>query len=102
MKSQTNGDLEQAILRSLRQGDLYSLEIIEAIKSHHRIGLGSLYLMLHKLEKKGYVASYWGEDRPVERNRARRKYYRLTETGREVLCLSESSTSTGMINIPKT
>ena len=87
-------DLEQIILRPLLQGDLYSLQIIRAIEEvtrYRRIQVNRLYPKLHKLEKTGYIASYWGKDQPVERNGARRKYYRLTETGREVLYLSEST-----------
>ena len=86
-------ELHKIIMQALLQNDLYSLEIVKAIKeiSDRRVEVGSLYPMLHKLEKMGYIASYWGKDRPVERNGERRKYYRLTETGKEVLCPSEST-----------
>ncbi len=42
---------------------------------------GSLYPALHRLEDRGWVASFWGTS---ESNR-RARYYRLTPAGREQL-----------------
>jgi DNA-binding PadR family transcriptional regulator len=46
-----------------------------------QVGQGSLYPALHRLEKKGLIASEWRES---ENNR-RAKYYELTRSGRRQL-----------------
>jgi PadR family transcriptional regulator PadR len=82
--------VEEEILTVLTGGrSLYGLEIItaveEATKGRRRLGFGSLYPALHKLEKKSFLKSEWGDDKPEERGGARRKYYRLTALGQRVL-----------------
>ena len=47
---------------------------------------GSLYPALHRLEDRGWIASFWGTS---ETNR-RARYYRLTPAGRQQL-VSETS-----------
>lgn len=80
---------EELILTSLISQDLYGLQVVEAIEEvsggEYKIGVGSLYPKLHKLEKQGMVKSYWGEDRPEERKGARRKYYKITGLGQQKL-----------------
>jgi DNA-binding PadR family transcriptional regulator len=46
-----------------------------------RVGQGSLYPALHRLEAQGWVSSEWG----ASDNNRRAKYYRLTATGRKQL-----------------
>ena len=46
-----------------------------------RVGQGSLYPALHKLEQNGWIDAKWGES---ENNR-RAKYYSLTRAGRKAL-----------------
>jgi PadR family transcriptional regulator PadR len=46
-----------------------------------RVGQGSLYPALHKLEQQGWIDAEWG---PSENNR-RAKYYKLTASGRKAL-----------------
>jgi len=68
---------------------LYGLEIKKAVadatNGRRRIGFGSLYPALHELEKKGWVKSHWGDERPAERGGARRKYYKITGLGERAL-----------------
>lgn len=82
-------NLEELIMTALLNHELYGLQIAKAIEEvsngEKKIGVGSLYPKLHKLEKKGYIKSHWGEDRPEERNGARRRYYKLTGLGSDVL-----------------
>lgn len=82
-------NLEELIMTALLNHELYGLQIARAIEEvsngEKKIGVGSLYPKLHKLEKKGYINSHWGDDRPEERNGARRKYYKLTGLGSDVL-----------------
>ncbi len=81
--------LEEYVLILLTQRELYGLEIIEALQTvtegRRRIGFGSLYPTLHKLEKRGLVQARWGEDTPQERQGARRKYYCITGQGQLAL-----------------
>jgi DNA-binding PadR family transcriptional regulator len=92
MPSQENFDLsalEEDIMTVLDFHELYGLQIIKAIEEasggKRRLGVGSVYPTLHRLEKKGFVTSKWGDDRPEERGGARRKYYEITALGRNVL-----------------
>lgn len=81
--------LEEDLLTVLNFHELYGLQIIKAIEEasegKRSLGVGSLYPTLHRLEKKGFVTSKWGDDRPEERTGARRKYYEITGLGRQVL-----------------
>jgi DNA-binding PadR family transcriptional regulator len=79
MPSQENFDLsalEEDIMTVLDFHELYGLQIIKAIEEasggKRRLGVGSVYPTLHRLEKKGFVTSKWGDDRPEERGGARK------------------------------
>jgi DNA-binding PadR family transcriptional regulator len=74
--------------------ELYGLAIIDTIekasKGKRKIGPNTLYPTLRRMEstEKGYVNSRWGDERPeelVERGGARRRYYKLTDKGRDAL-----------------
>lgn len=85
--------LEEDILTVLLGRPLYGLlvsrAITEASNGIRQIGVGSLYPTLRRLEKKGFVTSYWeGEGTEPEGNRrggARRRYYKITPGGSKVL-----------------
>ena len=85
--------LEEDLLTLLCGRELYGLEIIEAMKTasdgQRSLGVGSLYPMLHKMEKKGFVRSWWGEETPEERGHARRRYYTVTGLGQRVLAATQ-------------
>ena len=85
--------LEEDLLTLLIGRELYGLEIIEATKTvsggKRSIGIGSLYPTLHKMEKKGLVRSWWGEETPEERSHARRRYYTATGLGERVLMATQ-------------
>ena len=78
------GHINTIILRSLYDGDKYGYEIIAEIerKSHGQYTLKqpSLYSALKRLEKDGYVTSYWGGSV----SGGRRKYFSLTESGKAI------------------
>ena len=46
---------------------------------------GSLYPALHRLEDRGWIASFWG----TSENNRRARYYRLTPSGRKKLVEQE-------------
>lgn len=73
------------ILSILSQGDSYGYEIIHQVRERSENLLewadGMLYPILHRLENRGLIASYWGKA-PTGR---KRKYYRLLESGQTEL-----------------
>jgi transcriptional regulator len=75
------GTLDMLVLKALQLGPLHGWGITERLEqgSAHvlRIGQGSLYPALYRLERQGLVASEW---RTTENNR-RARYYRLTRDG---------------------
>jgi PadR family transcriptional regulator PadR len=82
--------LQEEIIMTLLVGrELYGLELMKAIEEATegklRMKFGSLYPTLHRLEKKGFVTSRWGDDTPEERGGARRKYYQVTGLGERAL-----------------
>ena len=79
------GTLDLLILKALSLEPLHGLGVsrrIEQIsRGAYRIGPGSLFPALHRLEQRGLLAASPGES---ENNR-RAKYYRLTPAGRRQL-----------------
>lgn len=79
------GTLDLLILKALSLQPLHGLGVsrrIEQItKGAYRIGPGSLFPALHRLEQRGWLAASEGESE----NRRRAKYYRLTAAGRRQL-----------------
>ena len=75
---------EELVLLALYRKELYGLQIPEAISEssgkRSKISMGTLYPVLHSLERKQLVESRWGDER-TERGGARRRYYRLTGSG---------------------
>lgn len=78
------GHINTIILRALYEGDKYGYEIIAEIerKSHGQYSLKqpSLYSALKRLESQGYITSYWGGSV----GGGRRKYFSLTDEGKEI------------------
>ncbi|MDR2266571.1 MAG: helix-turn-helix transcriptional regulator [Christensenellaceae bacterium] len=79
------GHADTIIMNILMESDRYGYEIMSIIstRSHDRycIKQPTLYNALKRLEKLGFVESYYGE----ESNGGRRRYYALTEKGRNTL-----------------
>ena len=84
------GTLDLIILQTLAWGPQHGYGISHAINaaSHEafKVETGSLYPALHRLEKRGWVASQW----KVSGNNQRAKYYRLTAAGRRQLTSEHS------------
>jgi PadR family transcriptional regulator, regulatory protein PadR len=76
---------EEIVLLILYDKELYGLQIPKAIESasngRQKMGIGSLYPILHSLEAKELIESRWGDEERSERGGARRRYYQLTERG---------------------
>jgi transcriptional regulator len=79
------GTLDLLILRVLSLESMHGWAIAQRIRQMSneelRVGQGSLYPALHKLEQNGWIDARWGES---ENNR-RAKFYSLTRAGRKVL-----------------
>jgi len=84
------GNINTIILKALYDGDRYGYDIIKEIelKSHGQYILKqpTLYSCLKRLENQGFIEAYWGEQTS---NGGRRKYYRLTEAGKEIFKQSQ-------------
>lgn len=79
------GTLPLLVLRLLERGDLYGYELIKTLQTASggvfRFGEGSLYPVLHSLERDGQLRSYWSG----EESGRKRKYYAITAAGRRDL-----------------
>ncbi len=84
-KELLKGSTSIIVLSLLNNKDMYGYEIIQQMKKNTNdlfiMKEGTLYPMLHSLEKDGAVESYWYD---TDEGR-RRKYYRITENGRKIL-----------------
>lgn len=79
------GSLELIVLHLLGGGEAYGYEIVSKLTAETNGALevtdGTLYPVLYRLERAGYVTVRWETpDRGVPR-----KYYRLTDAGRDEL-----------------
>lgn len=84
-KSLLSGSTPLLILSLLKDGDKYGYEMVETLAKRSddtfQLKEGTLYPLLHALEKEKLVESY-SKTAP---NGRERKYYRLTRSGREQL-----------------
>jgi transcriptional regulator len=79
------GTLDMLVLQTLVLGPAHGHTIAHAIEHGSRevlqIEHGSLYPALHRLEDRGWIASFWG----TSDNNRKARYYRLTPAGRKQL-----------------
>lgn len=69
------------ILHHAAEGPIFGLGIIEELRHHgYEMSAGTLYPMLHGLEKKGYLIS-----RHERSGRRERRVYEITEQGQVAL-----------------
>lgn len=77
------GHTDTIILALLMGGDNYGYEINKAILQRtagkYELKEATLYSAFRRLEQAGCIESYWGD----EMTGARRRYYKITEIGRE-------------------
>jgi Predicted transcriptional regulators len=77
------GHTDTIILAHLMKKDSYGYEVNKNIKvlseGMYELKEATLYTAFKRLEDAGSIASYWGD----ETTGARRKYYRITELGKE-------------------
>jgi len=79
------GTLDMLVLQTLVLGPAHGHTIAHAIEHGSdevlQIEHGSLYPALHRLEDRGWIASFWG----TSENNRKARYYRLTPKGRKQL-----------------
>lgn len=79
------GTLDLLILRVIALEPMHGWAVAQRIRQMSndelRVGQGSLYPALHRLEQQGWIEAEWGES---ENNR-RAKFYSLTRAGRKAL-----------------
>ena len=75
------GVLELCVLVLLYKQDHYGYELVQKISEKISISEGSVYPLLRRLTKEGYFTTYLQESTEGPP----RKYYQLTERGREFL-----------------
>jgi PadR family transcriptional regulator PadR len=72
------------ILHHAAEGEFFGNWMLEELREHgYRIGPGTLYPMLHGLERKGYLKS-----RTEGVGRRARRHYRATRKGRAALAMA--------------
>jgi PadR family transcriptional regulator PadR len=95
MPPDTLGELEHLILlaiKGIRDKNAYGVTIFDALNEHAErpTTLGAIYATLARLERKGYVTSWFGEPTRERGGRAKR-FFRLHRTGHDALRRAERS-----------
>jgi transcriptional regulator len=89
-RERKKGSAELLILALVETRARHGYDIAKLIEQRSggtvRFNIPSLYPLLYRLEKRGWINGRWVE-RPGER---RRRYYRLTRVGRKVLAEQRS------------
>jgi transcriptional regulator len=84
------GTLDLLVLKTLALGPAHGHTIAHVIERRSddvlQVEHGSLYPALHRLEDRGWIASFWG----TSENNRRARYYRLTRAGRKQLAAETS------------
>lgn len=79
------GSTSLLVLQLLNERDMYGYELVKEMdhRSGHHLQMkeGTLYPALHKLEKQAYITCYWQN----QKKGPARKYYRITNEGKQIL-----------------
>jgi transcriptional regulator len=85
------GTLDLLILKVVALGPVHGYGISQRIRQISdavlQVQQGSLYPALHRLEKRGWLESDWGESE----NGRQAKFYKLSAKGREQLAMEEET-----------
>jgi transcriptional regulator len=85
------GSLDLLVLQALKKEALHGYAITrhlkQASKEYLQIEEGSLYPALHRMERRGWIASHWG----VSESNRRAKFYQLTTDGKKQLKVETAS-----------
>ncbi len=82
-KELLKGSTSTLILSLLDSKPMYGYEIIKVLDLNSdgifSFKEGTIYPILHNLENKGFIVSYWGEGN----GNRKRKYYKINDSGKE-------------------
>lgn len=85
------GTLDMLVLKSLEAGAAHGYAVASWIRDTSDDALqiedGALYTALHRMEKRGWLASEWG----LSDNNRRARYYALTREGRRQLSADQKT-----------
>ncbi len=85
LKQLIKGNTATIILSLLHQEPMYGYQLVREIearsKKYFTLREGTIYPLLHNLERQGLIEGRWQK----QRNKPARKYYRLTVNGEKVL-----------------
>ena len=77
------GHTDTIILAQLNRGDSYGYKInkalLETTSRQYSMKEATLYTAFRRLEEMGHITSYWGD----EQSGARRRYYAITDSGKQ-------------------
>lgn len=83
-KELLKGSTNLLVLSLLEKENMYGYQMIKKMQDQSnnlfKFQEGTLYPILHSLEEKGLITSYWDETRSKKR-----KYYSITKKGKEQL-----------------
>ena len=83
-KELLKGSTNMLVLSLLEKENMYGYQMIKEISKESNnvfeLQEGTLYPILHSLEEKNLITSYWDKN-----NRKKRKYYSITKEGRKHL-----------------
>ena len=78
------GHIDAIVLKLLSERDRYGYEVYKEVitrsQGMYELKEPSLYSAFRRLESQGHIRGYWGE----ESQGGRRKYYAITESGRDL------------------
>lgn len=81
-KELAKGSTGLLVLGVLSKHEMYGYQIIKTVElmseSVFQMNEGTLYPILHSLEREEFLTAYWAENEETGR---RRKYYKITEKG---------------------
>lgn len=84
-KKTLDGNLETLILAVLEEGPTYGYALVQSLNDAGdgllKLGEGTIYPVLHRLEDRGLITAEW----QVGDNGRQRKYYRVTRQGNKQL-----------------
>lgn len=94
-KELAKGSTGLLVLGVLSKREMYGYQIIKTVElmseNVFQMNEGTLYPILHALEKEEYLTAYWAENEETGR---KRKYYKITEKGLKELAAQKQEWET--------
>lgn len=101
-KELAKGSTGMLVLSVIARSEMYGYQIIKTVEmmseNVFQMNEGTLYPILHALEKEEYLTSRWVEN---EENGRKRKYYKITEKGIKELASQKKEWETYSVAVGK-